>query len=116
MTRDPFLIKRNQGGSRGQRILVASPAKAGVHVSAARAADRWVPAYAGTAGCARFMPSGSAMPVANLYDANRCGFAGLDLGDMLRSQSSPARHFQEAESGDQTPIAGLMLLGKLRRE
>ena len=34
----------------------ATPAEAGAHLSAARAAGRWVPAFAGTAGCARFHP------------------------------------------------------------
>jgi hypothetical protein len=56
--------QKKQGGSRRQPILLASPAKAGVHLSAAQAADAWVPAYPtdqvrglkahGTAGCSRF--------------------------------------------------------------
>src|SRR5262249_48723718 len=39
-----------------QDNINAAPAEAGAHLSAARAAGRWVPAFAGTAGCAWFHP------------------------------------------------------------
>src|SRR5215471_14161482 len=48
---------RGPGGSKRfakQRILNVSPANAGVHISTARAAGRWVPAFAGTAARAWF--------------------------------------------------------------
>jgi hypothetical protein len=56
----------NTVAARWRPILHASPAKAGVHLSAARAAAIWVTAFAGTAEYAPFHPEGSAVwPVWN---------------------------------------------------
>ena len=40
--------------------IEASPAKAGVHLSVARAGNRWVPAFAGKASGGGFIQGGSA--------------------------------------------------------
>src|SRR5437667_4665405 len=50
------LLTRNNAVRDGATTLTASPAKAGVHLSAAGAADRWVPAFAGKAVRAWFHP------------------------------------------------------------
>src|SRR5208337_3820016 len=39
-----------------ERMTNAAPVEAGAHLSAARATGRWVPAFAGTAGCPWFHP------------------------------------------------------------
>src|SRR5205823_1908513 len=49
-------LERNNAARDGATTLNASPAKAGVHLSAAGAADRWVPASAGKAVWAWFHP------------------------------------------------------------
>jgi len=49
-------LERNNAVGDAATTLNASPAKAGVHLSAAGAADRWVPAFAGKAVWAWFHP------------------------------------------------------------
>src|SRR5436190_8173422 len=67
------LLERNNAVGDGAITLNASPAKAGVHPSAAGAADRWVPAFAGKAVWAWFHPL-------------RVGGAGGELSGGLREQ------------------------------
>jgi hypothetical protein len=54
-------------------ILNASPANAGVHCSVARAADRWFPAFAGTAVPRKFYPVGDRKDERSSTRAHRAG-------------------------------------------
>jgi hypothetical protein len=80
--------------------LNASPAKAGVHRSAAGAADGWVPASAGTA-VVDFIARGSTQPVGDYQ--NNASLAGLDPRTELSGGKS-AEATQECFGNCVTPL------------